>query len=104
MTRRFNAAWILTCSSLVLGPELSMRAAAAQATGNAPELQTVVIEATAIPGTAVDADKIPGNVQSVTAADLARQQGTAFDTSGFARSRDKATAIAAIRRQPRTAA
>ena len=39
-----------------------------------------------------------------TAADLARQQGTAFDTSGFARSRDKATAIAAIRRQPRTAA
>jgi len=73
MTRRFNAAWILTCSSLVLGPELSMRAAVAQATGNAPELQTVVIEATAIPGTAVDADKIPGNVQSVTAADLARE-------------------------------
>jgi outer membrane receptor protein involved in Fe transport len=73
MTRRFNAAWILTCSSLVLGPELSMRTAAAQATGNAPELQTVVIEATAIPGTAVDADKIPGNVQSVTAADLARE-------------------------------
>jgi iron complex outermembrane receptor protein len=73
MTRRFNAAFVLTCASLVFGPEMSVCAADALASGNAPELQTVIIEATAIPGTAVDADKIPGNVQSVTAADLARE-------------------------------
>jgi len=72
VARRFNAVWMLTCSPLVLSPVMSVRAADALASGNAHELRTVVIEATAIPGTAVDADKIPGNVQSVTAADLAR--------------------------------
>jgi len=36
-------------------------------------LPTVVVEATAIPGgAAIDADKIPGNVQSLSASDLAR--------------------------------
>jgi iron complex outermembrane receptor protein len=39
----------------------------------ADELQTVVIQATAIPGSTIDADKIPGNVQSLSGADLARE-------------------------------
>ena len=34
------------------------------------QLQTVIIEASAIPGAPIDADKIPGNVQSLSAADL----------------------------------
>ena len=40
--------------------------------GGSQELQTVVITATAIPGSAVDPDKIPGNVQTLSAADLSR--------------------------------
>ncbi|MGA2562878.1 MAG: TonB-dependent receptor [Steroidobacteraceae bacterium] len=36
-------------------------------------LQTVIVEATAIPGAAIDADKIPGNVQTLTAVDLTRE-------------------------------
>src|ERR1700677_3301745 len=33
-------------------------------------LQEVVVTATAIPGTTIDIDKIPGNVQILTSADL----------------------------------
>jgi iron complex outermembrane receptor protein len=40
--------------------------------GNDQQLQTVIIEASAIPGVPIDADKIPGNVQSLSAADLSR--------------------------------
>jgi iron complex outermembrane receptor protein len=40
---------------------------------NTKQLPTVVVEATAIPGgTALDADKVPGNVQSLSASDLTR--------------------------------
>ncbi len=45
---------------------------AAQAAAAAP-LQQVVVSATPIPGQALDADKIPGAVQTLSAADLTRQ-------------------------------
>jgi iron complex outermembrane recepter protein len=35
-------------------------------------MQTVVVEATAIPGSNIDIDKVPGNVQVLSAADLSR--------------------------------
>jgi len=38
-----------------------------------PELQTIVVTATAIPGTTIDIDKLPGNVQVLSAADLSRE-------------------------------
>jgi iron complex outermembrane receptor protein len=37
------------------------------------QLQTVVVTATAIPGTMIDIDKIPGNVQILSADDLTRE-------------------------------
>jgi len=36
-------------------------------------LQTIVVTATAVPGTAIDIDKIPGNVQILSTADLIRE-------------------------------
>jgi iron complex outermembrane receptor protein len=78
VARGIYGASIAGCGALLLGLVMSARAAVVQGADeapqavNAPSLQTVVIEASAIPGTAVDADKIPGNVQSVNAADLAR--------------------------------
>lgn len=48
-------------------------AAGADAVGSAaPPLPVIVVEATPIPGSAVDADKIPSNVQTLTGADLSR--------------------------------
>jgi iron complex outermembrane receptor protein len=38
-----------------------------------PELQEILVTATAIPGTRIDIDKIPGNVQVLSAADLTRE-------------------------------
>ena len=58
--------------------EVSPAAPAPQATTqntpvNAKQLATVVVQATAVPGGAVlDADKVPGNVQSLSASDLTR--------------------------------
>jgi iron complex outermembrane receptor protein len=40
---------------------------------NSGKLQTVVVTATPIPGTAIDIDKIPGNVQVLSATDLTRE-------------------------------
>jgi len=40
--------------------------------GGPPDLQTVVVQASALPGAAIDVDKIPGNVQTLRAADLSR--------------------------------
>src|SRR6202041_2898432 len=37
------------------------------------KLQAIVVTATAIPGTIIDIDKIPGNVQVLSAADLTRE-------------------------------
>jgi len=47
-----------------------------------PQLQTIMVESTAIPGTTIDIDKIPGNVQVLSAADLTRE-GSASLTSAL---------------------
>jgi hypothetical protein len=40
----------------------------------ASQLQSIVVTATAIPGTpSIEADKIPGNVQILSSADLTRE-------------------------------
>ncbi len=75
MSRLSIAAGILTCYAIALWPETPAYAEPTAA-ASGQELQTVVVEATAIPGSAVDADKIPGNVQTLSAADLTRD-GTA---------------------------
>ncbi len=41
--------------------------------GGADKLQAIVVTATAVPGTRIDIDKIPGNVQILTPADLTRE-------------------------------
>jgi len=46
---------------------------AAESVTTDPELQTIVVTATAIPGTTIDIDKVPGNVQVLSAADLIRE-------------------------------
>ncbi len=45
---------------------------AQEAPGNGQGLPPIIVQATAIPGDALAADKVPGNVQSLDAADLAR--------------------------------
>jgi iron complex outermembrane receptor protein len=42
-------------------------------TRGSEKLQPIVVTATAIPGTTIDIDKIPGNVQILTSADLSRE-------------------------------
>jgi iron complex outermembrane receptor protein len=57
--------------------------AAIQANASGSEkLQAIVVTATAIPGTTIDIDKIPGNVQVLSAADLTRE-GSASLTSAL---------------------
>lgn len=48
----------------------------------AEKLQVIVVTATAIPGTVIDIDKIPGNVQVLSARDLTRE-GSASLTSAL---------------------
>ena len=52
-----------------LGATLPATAAATAS----PPVPTVVVQATAIPGTQIDLDKIPANVQSLSASDLSRE-------------------------------
>lgn len=60
-------------NSAVIAPTASPQAAARDTPADAKQLPTVVVQATAVPGgAAMDADKVPGNVQSLTAADLTR--------------------------------
>jgi len=75
VSRLSIAAGILTSYAIALWPGTPAYAEPTAA-ASGQELQTVVVEATAIPGSAVDADKIPGNVQTLSAADLTRD-GTA---------------------------
>ena len=51
-------------------------------TSGSEKLQAIVVTATAIPGTTIDIDKIPGNVQVLSAADLTRE-GSASLTSAL---------------------
>jgi iron complex outermembrane recepter protein len=76
MARCIPAACVLTCGAIALFPGISAHADVTASSNAGQELQTVVVTATAIPGSAVDADKIPGNVQTLSAADLSRE-GTA---------------------------
>jgi iron complex outermembrane receptor protein len=46
-----------------------------------PSLEPVVVTATAIPGATMDIDKIPGNVQVLSAADLSRQGSASLTTA-----------------------
>jgi iron complex outermembrane recepter protein len=71
VTRLSIAAGVVTGYAILLSPGMPAYADAAAAAGG-QELQTVVVEATPIPGSAVDVDKIPGNVQTLSAADLTR--------------------------------
>jgi len=67
---RFLGAPILPCALAVL---LSPPVRADEVSDTATQLQTVVVTATAIPGTSIDVDKVPGNVQILTAPDLSRE-------------------------------
>jgi len=77
---RFSAAAFSACSFLTLqfpvfaaaDPAVPVDVGAAVPAGNEP-LPTVVVTATALPGTTIDIDKIPGNVQLLDAADLSRE-------------------------------
>jgi iron complex outermembrane recepter protein len=44
-------------------------------------LETIVVTATAIPGTSIDIDKIPGNVQVLSSGDLAREGSASLTTA-----------------------
>jgi iron complex outermembrane receptor protein len=71
----------LPCTALCLGFASAVSAQTASQSGNTAagadagptRLQTVTVTATAIPGNSIDSDKIPGNVQVLTAADLIRE-------------------------------
>ncbi len=83
MTRMLVAALLPCC---VMGLSMSAAAADSAQTGIDSEpserLQTIVVTATAIPGAAIDIDKIPGNVQVLSAEDLTRE-GSASLTSAL---------------------
>jgi iron complex outermembrane recepter protein len=68
---------LLACIGPLAGVAVcSYAAAAAEPTDSQPLQQIVVIGTTPVPGMNVDADKIPGNAQSLSTADL-NQDGTA---------------------------
>jgi iron complex outermembrane receptor protein len=71
VTRAFIATSVLTGCATTLC--CAMHALAADTDGsNGQELQTIAVQATAIPGAVIEADKVPGNVQSLSATDLSR--------------------------------
>ena len=73
---RVSEATILMCLGIALawsGPACA---------GDPDALQRIVVESTAIPGSSIDIDKIPGNVQVFSAADLNRD-GPASLTSAL---------------------
>jgi iron complex outermembrane receptor protein len=79
---RLQFAAFLPCCAIAIS--VSMAASAGDAVDTSPQanqrevsssekLQAIVVTATAIPGTIIDIDKIPGNVQVLSAADLTRE-------------------------------
>jgi iron complex outermembrane recepter protein len=68
-----NACRIAPLLLLVLLPVAVAAAAADGSVSDSGSLQTVVVSATAIPGSTIDIDKIPGNVQILSAPDLSRE-------------------------------
>jgi iron complex outermembrane receptor protein len=83
VTRSYLAA-ILSCCATALSAGTLACAAEANTTDTSPQgpaqtapgggqpLQTIVVESTALGGSVIDIDKIPGNVQVLSSADLAR--------------------------------
>jgi iron complex outermembrane recepter protein len=55
--------------------------ARADDSATSPQLEEVLVTATAIPGTKIDIDKIPGNVQVLSAADLSREGSASLTTA-----------------------
>jgi iron complex outermembrane receptor protein len=82
---RLLFAAILPCCAIGISTSMVAHAESALAdayASSSEKLQTVVVTATAIPGTTIDIDKIPGNVQVLSAADLTRE-GSASLTSAL---------------------
>jgi iron complex outermembrane receptor protein len=71
VNHRVYIAAILSCFTGAFSMSAPARADESVAAG--PQLQAIVVESTAIPGTTIDIDKIPGNVQVLSAADLTRE-------------------------------
>jgi iron complex outermembrane receptor protein len=61
------------CGALGLSVAWSAAADAALDAGGSDKLPPIVVTATAIPGASMDIDKIPGNVQILSSADLTRE-------------------------------
>jgi iron complex outermembrane receptor protein len=75
---RLYIAAILPCCAASLALDTPARA---EETAEGPQLQPIVVESTAIPGTTIDIDKIPGNVQVLSAADLSREGSASLTTA-----------------------
>ena len=60
------------CCVTALGLATAAHAGDAGAANPVDELAPVTVQATAIPGDTIDADLVPGNVQTVSAADISR--------------------------------
>ena len=61
--------------------DTSMQAGGTNEASGSEKLQALVVTATAIPGTTIDIDKIPGNVQVLSAADLLREGSASLTTA-----------------------
>jgi iron complex outermembrane receptor protein len=72
MTRVFTSAGMLACCASIFCPGARLYAQGTAVASGVQQLPTAVVEATAIAGSAMDADKVPGNVQTLSAADLSR--------------------------------
>ncbi|MGH8148434.1 MAG: TonB-dependent receptor plug domain-containing protein, partial [Steroidobacteraceae bacterium] len=52
-----------------------------QSSAQSPALETVIVSATAIPGASIDADKVPGAIQTLSASDLSRNGVVSLTTA-----------------------
>src|SRR5271170_8498976 len=76
--REVRRIWLTSMSLLALTPAIgAAQTAPPNSAAQAPPRETLptveVIGATPLPGTGIDRDKVPANVQSLTASDLARE-------------------------------
>src|ERR1700690_214344 len=69
---RFYLAMILPCCAISCWPTFGARADEALPANPSQQLQTIVVQATPISGNTIDIDKIPGNVQILSAGELSR--------------------------------
>jgi iron complex outermembrane recepter protein len=83
VNKRYRAIWpSVLYATLFLGITPAVQAQSADSQVDSGKLQTVTVTATAIPGAQIDIDKVPGNVQILTSADLIRE-GTASLTGAL---------------------